>query len=101
MIMYQRKDERGSGKWYELKFLGSYGGLMFEEFYYEIGDTVYSKDSEDFRIAYEKEKMWYLLNKTKRSNLEVLKDFASVAEEIEDRKNAARKLGMSYWTNQR
>ena len=97
MIMYKRKDDRGPGKWYELKLLGLYDGLMFDEYQYKIEDTVYSEDSEDFQIAYEKERMWYLLNKTKRTNLEVLADLGDVVKEIEENRERERKEALDEY----
>jgi len=97
MILYSRKDDRGSGRWYQLKLIGLYDGLMFDEYQYKIEDTVYSEDSEDFQIAYEKEKMWYLLNKTKRTNLEVMRDLGSVVEEIKENQERERKEAMDVY----
>jgi len=96
MIYYINKDDiqnkSGILPWQELKLLGLFDGLIFDDYFYKIGGVMYTEPSCAAQEAFEKEKMWYLLNKTKRTNLEVLKDFSRIAVEIEESKMKARKL---------
>ncbi len=67
MITYISKDEFkatfASGKWHTLYTIAPYSGLMFDTFYYRIGDKIYGEDCAEARDAYEKELIWQKLQK--------------------------------------
>jgi len=83
MITYKSKD-KNSKTWYVLSLVSYYNGLMFDAYYYNIGDIIYSEPSKAAEEAFEREMMWEKLRKTKPSNLEILKNFDVVATEIKE-----------------
>jgi len=94
MIKYISKDEfNASSGWHLLKFISNYNGLMFNLYHYNINGTIYSADSSEAQAAFEKEMVWRKLQK-KRTYLEILKDFAIVAAEIDADKD--RKLKQAW-----
>jgi len=101
MISYIHRTEFnatfGSGNWRKLQIYGPYDGLMFNEYYYQMCDTIYTEPSPAAKQAYEKEKMWHQLQKTKRTNLEVLRDLTVVAEEIEADKERKRQKALNKY----
>ena len=63
MITYVNKDElkvtMGMATWYELKRRPiTYDGLMFDDYYYNIGGEMFSKDCQSAHEAFDKEMVW-------------------------------------------
>jgi len=100
MISYIHRTEFNatfSGAWRELQIYGLYDGLMFDDYYYRIGDTIYSEPSPAAHEAFNKEKMWHQLQKTKRTNLEVLMDLSDVVKEIEENREREREEALDEY----
>lgn len=88
MITYIGKLElqatMGMGTWHVPQSITTleYNDLDFDENFYNIGGNIYLKDCQDARDAFEKERLWNTLLKTKKRYIDILKDFGLVEDEI-------------------